>query len=69
MRTTGPLYLSCMLSLVKAAAHRSKQINHMMKSVIKGTTLEDSLNTQPHRLETVVEILKTAGLKRCSILK
>ena len=51
MRTTGPLYLSCMLSLVKAAAHRSKQINHMMKSVIKGTTLEDSLNTQPHRLE------------------
>lgn len=51
MLTTGPLYLSCMLSLVKAAAHRSKQINHMMKSVIKGTTLEDSLNTQPHRLE------------------
>lgn len=51
MRTTGPLYPSCMLSLVRAAAHRSKQINHMMKSVIKGTTLEDSLNTQPHRLE------------------
>ena len=56
MRTTGPLYPSCMLSLVRAAAHRSKQINQMMKSVIKGTTLEDSLNTQPHRLERCNEI-------------
>ena len=47
------------------------KINDMMKSVIKGTTLEDSLKTFSNHSarETVVKKLKTAGLERSSIVK
>ena len=47
------------------------KINDMMKSVIKGTTLEDSLKTFSNHSarKTVVKKLKTAGLERSSIVK
>ena len=50
MRKTGPLYLSCepILSLqdyYKRQPMEVKKINDMMKLVINGTTLEESLKT------------------------
>ena len=47
------------------------KINDMMKSVIKGTTLEDSLKTFTNHSarKTAVKKLKTAGLERSSIVK
>ena len=47
------------------------KINDMMKSVIKGTTLEDSVKTfsNDSARKTVVKKLKTAGLERSSIVK
>ena len=47
------------------------KINDMMKSVIKGTTLEDSLETFSNHSarKTVVKNLKRAGLEQSSIVK
>jgi len=45
---------------------RENKINGMMKSVIDGTSLEDSSKTVSHHSarKTVVKKLKTAGLER-----
>ena len=47
------------------------KLNDMMKTVIKGTTLEDSWKTFSNHSarKTVVKKLKTAGLERSSIVK
>ena len=47
------------------------KINGMMKSVIEGTSLEDSSKTFSNHSarKTVVKKLKTAGLERSSIVK
>ena len=76
IRTTAPLYLSCVPNpssqvWYKRQPMRVNKINEMMKSVIKGTTLEDSLKTFSNHSarKTVVKKLKTAGLERSSIVK
>ena len=76
IRTTGPLYLSCVPNPSSQVWYKRQsmgvnKINDFMKSVIKGTTLEDSLKTFSNHStrKTVVKKLKTAGLERSSIVK
>ena len=76
IRTTGSLYLSCVPNPSSQVWYKrqpmgANKINDMMKSVIKGTTLEDSLKTffNHSARKTVVKKLKTAGLERSSIVK
>ena len=76
IRTTGPLYLSCVSNPSSQVWYKRQsmgvnKINDFMKSVIKGTTLEDSLKTFSNHStrKTVVKKLKTAGLERSSIVK
>ena len=76
LHTTGPLYLSCVPSpslqvWYKQQPMGENKINSVMKSVIEGTTLEDSSKTFSNHSarKTVVKKLKTAGLERASIVK
>ena len=76
IRTTGPLYLSCVSNPSSQVWYKRqpmvvKKLNDMMKTVIKGTTLEDSWKTFSNHSarKTVVKKLKTAGLERSSIVK
>ena len=79
IRTTGPLYLSCVPNPTSSQVWYKRQpmgvnkINGMMKSDINGTTLEDLLKTFSNlnhsATKTVVKKLKTAGLERSSIVK
>ena len=76
LRTTGPLYLSCVPSPSSQVWYKRQpmgenKINSMMKSVIEGTTLEDSSKTFSNHSarESVLKKLKTAGLERASIVK
>ena len=76
IRTTGRLYLSCVPNPSSQVWYKrqpmgANKINDMMKSVIKGTSLEDSLKTFSNHSarKTVVKKLKTAGLERSSIVK
>ena len=69
-------YLSCVPNRSSQVWYKRQpmgvnKINDMMKSVIKGTTLEDSLKTFSNHSarKTVVKKLKTAGLERSSIVK
>ena len=74
IRTTGPLNLSCVPNPSSQVWYKRQpmevnKINDMMKSVIKGMTLEDSLKTFTNHSarKTVVKKvkkLKTAGLER-----
>ena len=75
IRTTGPLYLSCVPNTslqvwYKRQSMGVNKINDMMKFVIKGTTQEDSLKifSNHSARKTVAKKLKTAGLERSSIL-
>lgn len=76
MRTTGPLYLSCLPNPSSQVWYKKQpmgenKINTMMKSIIDGTTLEDSSKSFSNHSarKTVVKKLKTAGLERSSIVK
>ena len=76
LRTTGPLYLSCVSNPSSQVWYKRQpmgenKINGMMKSVIEGTSLEDSSKTFSNHSarKTVVKKLKTAGLERSSIVK
>ena len=76
IRTTGPLYLSCVSNPSSQVWYKRQprgvnKINDMMKTVIRGTTLEDSWKTFSNHSarKTVVKKLKTAGLERSSIVK
>ena len=68
IRTTGPLYLSCVPNPSSQVWYKRQPIgvnklNDTINSVIKGTTLEDSLKTFSNHSarKTVVKKLKTAG--------
>ena len=76
IRTTGPLYLFCVSNPSSQVWYKRQpmgvnKLNDMMKTVIKGTTLEDSWKTFSNHSarKTVVKKLKTAGLERSSIVK
>lgn len=76
IRTTGPLYLSCVSNPCLQVWYKQQPIgvnklNDMMKVMIKGTPLEDSWKTFSNHSarKTVVKKLKTAGLERSSIVK
>ena len=76
LRTTGPLYLSCMSNLSSQVWYKQQpmgenKINGMMKSVIEGTSPEDSskLFSNHSARRTVVKKLKTADLERSSVVK
>ena len=76
LRTTGPLYLSCVSNPSSQVWYKRQpmgenKINGMMKSVIEGTSLEDSSKTFSNHSarKTVVKKLKTPGLERSSIVK
>ena len=76
LRTTGPLYLSCVSNPSSQVWYKRQpmgenKINGMMKSVIEGTSLEDSSKTFSNHSarKTVVKKLKTADLERSSIVK
>lgn len=67
--TTGPLYLSCVKDPTSQVWYKRQPVrvnktNQMMKPVIKDTSFEEhSANI------TFVKKLKTAGVKRSSIVK
>lgn len=67
--TTGPLYLSCVKDPTSQVWYKRQpmgvnKINQMMEPIIKDTSLEE------HSVgKTVVNKLKTAGVKRSSIVK
>ena len=75
IRTTGPLYLSCVSNPSSQVYKRQpmgvNKINDMMKTVIRGTTVEDSWKpfSNHSARKTVVKKLKTAGLEGSSIVK
>jgi len=76
IRTTGPLYLSCVTKPSSQVWYKRQpmgvnKLNDMMKTIIEGTTLEDSWKTFSNHSarKTVVKKLKTAGLERSSIVK
>ena len=76
MQTTGPLYLSCIKNpsskvWFKKQPMGENKINEMMKSIIQGSTLENSTKrfSNHSARKTVVKKLKTAGLERSSIVK
>ena len=76
LRTTGPLYLSCVTNPSSQVWYKRQpmgenKFNDMMKSVIEGTSLEDSSKTFSNHSarKTVVKKLKTTGLERSSIVK
>ena len=76
LRIPGPLYLSCVSNPSSQVWYKRQpmgenKINGMMKSVIAGTSLEDSSKTFSNHSarKTVVKKLKTAGLERSSIVK
>ena len=76
IRTPGPLYLSFVSNPSSQVWYKRQpmgvnKLNDMMKTVIKGTTLEDSWKTFSNHSarKTVVKKLKTAGLERSSIVK
>ena len=76
LRTTGPLYLSCVSNLSSQVWYKRQpmgenKINGMMKSVIEGTSLEVSSKSFSNHStrRTVVKKLKTAGLEPSSIVK
>ncbi|KAL9987244.1 hypothetical protein ACROYT_G001519 [Oculina patagonica] len=76
LRSTGPLYLACVQNPSSQVWYKRQpmgenKINSMMKSVIEGTSLEDSskIFSNHSARKTVVKKLKTAGLERSSIVK
>ena len=76
IRTTGPLYLSCVPKPSSQVWYKRQpmgvnKLNDMMRTIIEGTTLEDSWKTFSNHSarKTVVKKLKTAGLERSSIVK
>ena len=76
LRTTGPLYLSCVSNPSSQVWYKRQpmgenKINGMMKSAIERTSLEDSSKkfSNHSARKTVVKKLKTAGLERSSIVK
>ena len=75
LRTTGPLFLSCVSNPSLQVWYQrhpmgENKFNGMMKSVIEGTSLEDSFKTFSNHSarKTVVKKLKTAGLERGSTI-
>ena len=69
LRTTGPLYLSCVKDPTSQVWYKRQPVrvnktNQMMKPVIKDTSFEE----HSARI-TFVKKLKTAGVKRSSIVK
>ena len=76
VRTTGPLYLSCVKNpssqvWFKRQPMGVNKINDMMNSIVEGTTLESSSKVFSNHSarKTVVKKLKTAGFERSSIVK
>ena len=76
IRTTSPLYLSCVPKPSLQVWYKWQPIgvnklNDTMKTIIEGTTLEDSWKTFTNQSarKTVVKKLKTAGLEGSSIVK
>ena len=73
---TGPIYLSCIQNPSSQVWYKKQPMevnkkNDMMKSIIEGTSLDNSTKTfiNHSARKTVVKKLKTAGLERSSIVK
>ena len=76
IRTTGPLYLSCVSNPSSQVWHKRQpmgvnKLNDMMKTVIKETGLDDSRKAFSNHSarKTVVKKLKTASQERSTIVK